>query len=150
MLHNEARDLPADDFARTHNAEGGGRGVQGERVDGAPPGVPEALDGPGRTQRCGRTPRCARRGAAWASPTATRRMRRAVVRLGWVFKKKFVHAPVNTPPSTTVCSSVRLDSTTAWESWRGDTTKERFHSFAAGVARQRTWTAATKDEALLQ
>lgn len=43
------------------------------------------------------------------------------------------HAPVNTPPSTTVCSSVRLDGSTAWASWRGGTTKERFLSFVAGV-----------------
>ena len=41
--------------------------------------------------------------------------------------------PANTPLSTTVCSSVRLDGTTAWESWRGGTTKERFLSFVREV-----------------
>ena len=41
--------------------------------------------------------------------------------------------PRNTPPATTLASSVRLDGTTAWAAWRGGTTKARFLAFVRGV-----------------
>lgn len=114
MLHNEARNLLVDDFERTRNAEevGAAFKVSASTVRRLARRRRETGSVELRVARRGRKPALSPRDLARldayieARPDATvaeaRRdlgfaccdetVRRAVVRLGWVFKKKSVHA----------------------------------------------------------